>query len=98
MALTDKFVLFQVELESEDEVAKRTHRKDGDVADVDTDNESAFVALLASAGFTIRSDTNARFSKFDSDSGREDTQDRFDSGSRDEEDEDYDLVLKVEEE
>jgi len=53
----------------------------------------AFVALLANAGFTIRSDTNARFSKCDSDSGRED---RFESDSIDEEDEDYDLVLKVE--
>lgn len=89
--------MFQVHLESEDEVAKRTDGKNGDVAPVDNDTQMAFVALLASAGFTIRSDTNARFTKSGSDSGREDT---FDSGSVGDEDEagdeDYDLVLKVE--
>ncbi|KAG0616912.1 hypothetical protein M758_5G150900 [Ceratodon purpureus] len=83
----------KVHLESEDEVAKRAPGTNGDVAPANSDNEMAFVALLASAGFTIRSDTNARFSKSDSGSGREDS---FDSGSVNEEDEDYDLVLRVE--
>jgi len=82
--------LFQVHLESEEEVAKKTHEINGDVAAVGSDNEMAFVALLASAGFTIRSDTNARFTKSSSDSGREDN---YDSESICE---DYDLVLKVE--
>lgn len=85
--------MLQVHAESEEEVAKRAPGKNGDVAPVDNDNETAFVALLASAGFTIRSDTNACFSKSDSESRRED---RFDSGSIDEEDEDYDLELTVE--
>lgn len=88
--LTFKAILFQVHLESEEEVAKRTA---GDVAPVGSDNEMAFVALLANAGFTIRSDTNARFTKSGSDCGQED---RFDNGSIGDEDEDYDLVLEVE--
>lgn len=60
----------QVHLESEDVIEKR--EKTGRVSSVD--NQNTFIALLASAGFTIRSDSNARFTKCDSleDSGRED--------------------------
>ena len=85
--------MLQVHAESEEEFAKRAPGKNGHVALVNNDNEMAFVALLASAGFTVSSDANARFSKSDSDSERED---RFDCGNIHEEDEDYDLVLKIE--
>lgn len=54
----------EVHLESEEEVTKRTL---GNEAAVGSDNENAFIALLASAGFTICSDSNAHFAKSDSD-------------------------------
>lgn len=54
----------QVHLESEEEIAKRAPGKNERVSSVD--NEKTFLALLASAGFTIRSDSNARFTKCDS--------------------------------
>lgn len=80
----------KVHAESEEEVAKRAPGKNGHVALVNNDNEVAFVALLASAGFTVSSDANACFSK------STEREDRFDCGNIHEEDEDYDLVLKVE--
>lgn len=82
----------KVYLESEDEVAKRALGKE-EVVPVDNDNESAFIALLASAGFTIRSDPRARFRKSDSNPRLEDA---LDNVSVDEEGEEYDVVLEAE--
>lgn len=79
-------------MESEDEVAKRALGKE-EVVPVDNDNESAFIALLASAGFTIRSDPRARFRKSDSNPRLEDA---LDNVSVDEEGEEYDVVLEAE--
>jgi hypothetical protein len=82
-------------LESEEEVAKRALEGHEEVVSVDDDNESAFIALLASAGFTIRSDTAARFQKSDS---HPRVEDRCGNGSSvDEEGEEYDIVLETEE-
>lgn len=59
----------QVHLESEEEVQKRDAGQHGGVtvATVNNSNETAFEALLASAGFSIRCD-NAQFSRSDSES------------------------------
>ena len=62
-------LLVQVHLESEEEVQKRDAGQHGGVtvATVNNSNETAFEALLASAGFSICCD-NAQFSRSDSES------------------------------
>lgn len=61
--------MLQVHLESDEEVQKRDAGQNGGVtvATVNNSNETAFEALLASAGFSIRCD-NAQFPQSDSES------------------------------
>jgi hypothetical protein len=68
----------KVQLESEEEVAKRALEGHEEVVSVDDDNESAFRALMASATFTIYSDIAARFQKSDS---HPRVEDKFGNGS-----------------